>query len=271
MLKKIRTKNPEFPLSALMTCSSCGRNMYGSAGNNGKNKTKSYPYYRCKNNCKGQSYKPEIIHSELIKSLSKVKPSPNIVELFKTILIDEYEKSIVENGQMVKSIDRNIYDKEQSQLGLTEKYAIGKIREDLYESTIQKITSELNELRIEKSKYGDSKKGLNKYLTFGLSLLMNMDTTYKNAPIDVKVQLLGSYFTDKLIFENKNFRTLPFSPIIELICRYNKDFKGLQKKTGEDFSINSCNVLEAGLEPARPNGHWILSPTCLPIPPLKHW
>ena len=23
----------------------------------------------------------------------------------------------------------------------------------------------------------------------------------------------------------------------------------------------------AGLEPARPYGHWILSPTCLPIPP----
>ncbi len=27
------------------------------------------------------------------------------------------------------------------------------------------------------------------------------------------------------------------------------------------------SVLEAGLEPARPKGHWILSPTCLPIPP----
>ena len=28
-------------------------------------------------------------------------------------------------------------------------------------------------------------------------------------------------------------------------------------------------VLETGLEPVRPNGHWILSPTCLPIPPLE--
>ena len=30
-------------------------------------------------------------------------------------------------------------------------------------------------------------------------------------------------------------------------------------------------VLKTGLEPVRPNGHWILSPTCLPIPPLQHW
>ena len=29
------------------------------------------------------------------------------------------------------------------------------------------------------------------------------------------------------------------------------------------------SVLEAGLEPARPKGHRILSPACLPIPPLE--
>ena len=29
-------------------------------------------------------------------------------------------------------------------------------------------------------------------------------------------------------------------------------------------------VLEAGLEPARPKGHKILSLACLPIPPLEH-
>ncbi len=29
-------------------------------------------------------------------------------------------------------------------------------------------------------------------------------------------------------------------------------------------------VPEAGLEPARPKGHWILSPGRLPIPPLRH-
>ena len=30
------------------------------------------------------------------------------------------------------------------------------------------------------------------------------------------------------------------------------------------------SVLGAGLEPARPNGHRILSPACLPIPPSEH-
>ena len=33
--------------------------------------------------------------------------------------------------------------------------------------------------------------------------------------------------------------------------------------------IKGVFVLEMGLEPIRTNVHWILSPTCLPIPPLE--
>ena len=34
--------------------------------------------------------------------------------------------------------------------------------------------------------------------------------------------------------------------------------------------LRILKVLEAGLEPARPKEHRILSPACLPIPPLEH-
>ena len=34
--------------------------------------------------------------------------------------------------------------------------------------------------------------------------------------------------------------------------------------------LTRLSVLGTGLEPVRPNGHWILSPTCLPIPPPEH-
>ena len=33
--------------------------------------------------------------------------------------------------------------------------------------------------------------------------------------------------------------------------------------------LRTLKVLEAGLEPARPKEHRILSPACLPIPPLE--
>ena len=36
-----------------------------------------------------------------------------------------------------------------------------------------------------------------------------------------------------------------------------------------DSLLRILKVLEAGLEPARPKEHRILSPACLPIPPLE--
>ncbi len=37
----------------------------------------------------------------------------------------------------------------------------------------------------------------------------------------------------------------------------------------KEIGMNPQKVLEAGLEPARPEEHRILSPACLPIPPLE--
>ena len=41
-------------------------------------------------------------------------------------------------------------------------------------------------------------------------------------------------------------------------------------KKAQENKFLSFVVPQAGLEPARPNGHRILSPACLPIPPPRH-
>jgi hypothetical protein len=42
-----------------------------------------------------------------------------------------------------------------------------------------------------------------------------------------------------------------------------------QKTVNNTTKVYGFFVLKAGLEPARTNVHWILSPACLPIPPLE--
>ena len=47
----------------------------------------------------------------------------------------------------------------------------------------------------------------------------------------------------------------------------------MQKKApNDDVIVRSlfCVIPAAGVEPARPRGHWILSPARLPIPPRRH-
>ena len=44
----------------------------------------------------------------------------------------------------------------------------------------------------------------------------------------------------------------------------------LKTKNPQNQRLRGSLVLGTGLEPVRTNVHWILSPTCLPIPPPEH-
>ena len=123
-------------------------------------------------------------------------------------------------------------------MNLTEKYVQGKILDYTYNKLLKKMELEQRELKIEKSKYSSYEEDLEKYVSFGLSLLGNMDMFYDKSPINTKIQLLGSYFTQKLIFENGKFRTLPFNDTIKLICNYNKELRRSKNKVESLFLQN---------------------------------
>ncbi|WP_405331653.1 recombinase family protein [Flavobacterium oreochromis] len=247
-LQKIRPKNPEFPLNTFLYCSNCGNPMRGSASNNGKNKTRKYLFYRCANNC-GEAYKPELVHSVFNKTISEIKPSAGVIELFKTILIDEYENYTNQRMITYNSIESKIEDFKKQQMTLTDKYINGKIDDEIYDSFIQKLKQEIYHLQTEKENYESINSDLNKFISFGLTFVTNIDLFYKNASIEIKTKLLGSYFNDKLYFSKNKFRTLPFNEAILLITKFNKGLEGLKKEKGELFSKFSRSVPGVGIEP----------------------
>ena len=67
------------------------------------------------------------------------------------------------------------------------------------------------------------------------------------SPASVKFKLLGSYFTEKLVFENGKFRALPFNEVISLMCKYSNELQ--EAKNGRSFSRTSRHVEMPGVEP----------------------
>ncbi|AGC75980.1 recombinase family protein [Nonlabens dokdonensis] len=249
--KKIRGKNPLFPLNTFLYCSSCGSPMRGSTSNNGKkrNKTTWYNYYRCANNC-GESYTPEEIHSKFLSALASIKPSAEVIELFRHILIDNYKTNSRNRIKMLSNINKQIEEVEKLQLSLTDKFARDLLSNEIYQKAITATEYDINKLKTEREQLGDYQDGLDKYVRFGLNIFVSLDYYYKNASIEVKTKLLSSYFNDKLYFDKNKFRTLPFVNIINLICNKNKGFQQLNKKKGANKNINSLVVARTGLEPA---------------------
>ncbi len=251
-VKKQVEKNENFPLTGFLICAECGHVIYGSQSNNGKSKrvTRTYYYYQCNSKCKCKRYKAEIVHKELEKVFSSLKPSQEIVNLFEKILIDEYKNVKNDRLKDIKSIDKQIQDISNNQLMLTEKFGLDKIREDVYNKLMENYDREIINLKAVKSELGDYQEDLDKFVSFGLSLLVNLDKFYSKADVNTKVKILGSIFSDKLQFFENSFRTLPFNEAIHLICSYSKDFEGLVNKKGETFKNFSHLVPEAGIEPA---------------------
>ncbi len=254
VLKKQRTKNPNFPLTGYLKCPECGETIYGSQSNNGKSKrtTRKYYYYQCNSKHKCLRYSAEVVHRELVTVFKSIQPDEEIIALFEEILISEY-KNVKKNrkSEMLK-LDKRIKVVEENQLMATEKFAIGKIDDNIYQRLIKKSDGELSKLKLTKAEYGDFQKDLDKFLTFGMSLLKNLEKFYEKADVEVKCQLLGSIFDEKLEFHKNSFRTLPFNEAISTLCKYNKGFKQLKIKMGDVKSNVSHLVLKAGIEPAQP-------------------
>lgn len=269
-VKKLRGKNENFPLTGFLICPECGQILYGSVSNNGKKKkvTRTYFYYQCNSKHICKRYRAELVHQELNKVFCIVKPSDTVLRLFEHILIDEYKNTKADRLKDVRSIDKKIDEINHNQLLLTEKYGLDKIKEDVYNKLMDNYERELVELKATKAELGDYQKDLDRFISFGLTLLTNLAIFYHNSEIDVKTKLIGSIFSEKLQFFENTFRTLPFTEAITLLCRYNKDFRGLGKQKGETFKSLSLSVPEAGIEPARPCEHRILNPARLPVPPL---
>ena len=103
-----------------------------------------------------------------------------------------------------------------------------------------------------------------------LWIMSNLSKVYESADYKGKRKLLATLFPEKIILEKDKCRTNKNNEVLALIASISASLE--QKKsgtTGENSNLYRL-VLEAGLEPARPKEHRILSPACLPIPPLEH-
>jgi site-specific DNA recombinase len=251
-LKKYnKANNPFFPLTGFLTCPNCGNRMYGSVSNNGKSKkhTRTYYYYQCNSGNKCPMYTNEILHTALIKELKRVKPSRGITQVLESMLISEYKNT---NNERVKQLERTnilIQEKEDLRSKLTLMLAQRNIEQIDYNNAITSIKKDIMILEANKTDFNNYQKDLDKFVNFGISLMVNMESLFTLGNVDTKKKILGSIFSDKLIFEKNCFRTLPFNEAISLFSRYNKDFESLGKKKGGTFKGSSHSVPGVGIEP----------------------
>ena len=73
-------------------------------------------------------------------------------------------------------------------------------------------------------------------------LINNIDKYIQDAPVELKIKLLGSMFYEKIEFDGKSYRTNDYNQVLDLIYQQTSEFRGEKKEKGESFSTLSNTV-----------------------------
>ena len=243
--------NEHLPLRGHLQCSECGGNLTGSGS---KSKTgKKHYYYHC-NPRKGCNvrFKVEDAHDEFDRLISQMKPDPEVSELFKLILEEKYESSEKTKYSKIKELNKDIDRLKKRKDKLLSTLLDGVISNAIFKTNNVKIQNEILDRNASLDRLGDYRQDLRKYMNFGVNMLENFKELYDRADVSIKKKLLSSILDENLVFTDKKYRTPKFKEGFSYIYKNINGLQRMKNKKEDKLSNISLNVLEAGLEPARP-------------------
>ena len=75
-----------------------------------------------------------------------------------------------------------------------------------------------------------NRKDIKPKLHYAIMLINNLVMYVKDAPVEVKIKLIGSIFPEKVIFDGKQHRTKKLNSVLELIYNETNELRGQDKK-----------------------------------------
>ena len=248
-VKVNKNTNPDLFLRKFIVCPCCGRPLTGSfsKGNGGK-----YAYYHCCNQKHGR-FRSTAANELFYKHLSCLIPHERILNLYGEILKDIKKDN---NKGVLQEISKLEKEMEKLRLRLNrveDDYMDGVINAEQYKNMYQRTTDNMRETesKIEQLR-SINKTKVEAQLNYSINLINNIDKFMEAAPVEVKIKLIGSIFSEKIEFDGKNYRTNSYNQVLDLIYQQTKELQGHKNKKLDTSCEVSNSVPGAGLEPAQP-------------------
>ncbi|MFW9874894.1 MAG: recombinase family protein, partial [Candidatus Thorarchaeota archaeon] len=249
-----KKENPQIPLRGFLKCPKCG-NIWtgsGSRGNGG-----IYYYYHCQNGCK-ERIRADYANDEFIKYLKTFKVYPEVAELYLAVMEDIFKTREGDREAQLAKIERSIREANERILKIDEMFVSGDLEKDSYYRLKKSTQSKEAALKEQYTQLKLADTNFMRYCRYGTSLLENLDMFYKEAPLNIQKKLIGSIFTEKLVFEDGSYRTTKLNKAVELIGLFQKELGNKKLKHLDTSSKTFGKMPRIGLEP-----------TCLSTPDPK--
>ncbi len=238
-----KQNNPDYPLKGLIRCPNCNQALYASAPRTGGGGTS--PRYHCsRSSCKGlvRSIKTTTMHDSFITLLSQVKPSEDVLRLYREVLITEASQHLGKLNRRISRFRRELDVIADSRMNAIKKYNNDTFtlqeKKDLVDELDKdklRITGELNDLiSLQNVQEAD--------IELAINIMEQVDQQWEGSSLDNQQRFQSMLFPEGLVYDHTTgaFGTSQISPL----------YRYVPNKKDSEAPSKSSLVAGAGFEPA---------------------
>ena len=168
------------------------------------------------------------------------------------MLLDVHNDAKREVKSEIKSIKSQIAAKRKQIEEVEDLMITDRTNAERYSRILKRYENEVCELdfRVEMMQTPNETL-LKPKLHYVISLIDNAVMYIRDAPVEVKIKLIGSMFPEKLVFDGKSYRTKKLNRVLDVIYQQTKELRGYKNKneTNENTFVSLGTPNRAFIEP----------------------
>ena len=242
---KKNTRKPQLPLRGHLLCPRCGSVLTGSGSTGGSGKT--YYYYHCQHGCK-ERFRADSANDLVVEFFDSININNTIQDIYIQMCKSIFKEESRSRKNDSKIIAKQIKEKKERLDKVDDMYIDGDFDKESYTRKKSKLLDEIAIL--EQNAYANKPKinNMDYMVKNSLNILTNLSNVWDKADLETKDLIISSIIPEKLIFENKNYRTGNTDRLLSLLCSDSNGFGVNKKKTNQKNSDLSRIVPPPRLE-----------------------
>ena len=183
------------------------------------------------------------------KYIKKISANKQSVILFQEIMKDYCKQVNKDKNSLTKEICEAI-EKNRLRIHNTRQLMLdGELSATDYKEIKNRYEPEIEKQVSRQLLAREQDSNLLEHVNNAAGLLQNLTEYYTSAALPVKQKLIGSIYPEKLIYEDKAYRTNTINEVITLISRTGETSKENKKRQALNYGSLSEGVIRIGFEP----------------------
>ncbi len=235
--------NSRYPLRGLLLCRNCNKSLYSSAPTTGNGQ--SSPRYHCaRKSCVGKvpSVKADIVHNEFEKMLEKIKPSSEILKVYKHVLVKESNAALDSLNVRIGLSREKLNKISELRSKAIDKFVAEELTKDEKDAYIADLDNQKLEVTSDLTKLEQQQMIRETDIEQAINVMENVDKQWASSEVDLQIRFQSMLFPRGVVYDSSSHK-FGTSEISEL-------YRCISIQKAPERALNSYLVAGAGLEPA---------------------